>query len=183
MLAIQNDTRADEDLLLELMNTTPFVDGERFDELAGGSGTAWARQHGGTGADTELAAISGVRDDLQAVVCGRSAPTLLNQHLDQIHVTPHVDPTGTIHWDITDEGERTLASRALRGWLSVQAGHGNRLRACANDECAKFLIDRSKSNTARWCSMAVCGNRLKARRHNARKTSAPTESRTFSPTH
>jgi len=28
-----------------------------------------------------------------------------------------------------------------------------------------FLIDRSKANAARWCSMAVCGNRMKARRH------------------
>ena len=31
-----------------------------------------------------------------------------------------------------------------------------------------FLLDESRSGTARWCSMATCGNRLKARRHNAR---------------
>ena len=34
--------------------------------------------------------------------------------------------------------------------------------------CALFLLDRSKPNTARWCSMAVCGNRMKARRHYER---------------
>ncbi|WP_425503278.1 CGNR zinc finger domain-containing protein [Psychromicrobium silvestre] len=43
-----------------------------------------------------------------------------------------------------------------------------RLRPCANLECNKFLIDHSRPNTARWCSMADCGNRLKARRHQAR---------------
>ena len=43
-----------------------------------------------------------------------------------------------------------------------------RLRPCANDECRLFLIDRSKAGTARWCSMAVCGNRMKARRHYER---------------
>jgi len=42
------------------------------------------------------------------------------------------------------------------------------LRPCANDECRLFLIDHSKANAARWCSMAVCGNRLKARRHYQR---------------
>jgi predicted RNA-binding Zn ribbon-like protein len=42
------------------------------------------------------------------------------------------------------------------------------LRPCANIECQLFLIDRSKPNTARWCSMAVCGNRMKARRHYQR---------------
>ncbi|MFJ9079539.1 CGNR zinc finger domain-containing protein [Streptomyces sp. NPDC102278] len=31
-----------------------------------------------------------------------------------------------------------------------------------------FLIDHSRPGTARWCSMAVCGNRMKARTH-ARK--------------
>jgi predicted RNA-binding Zn ribbon-like protein len=35
-------------------------------------------------------------------------------------------------------------------------------------ECALFLIDPSKPNTARWCSMVVCGNRMKARRHYER---------------
>jgi predicted RNA-binding Zn ribbon-like protein len=30
------------------------------------------------------------------------------------------------------------------------------------------LIDHSKATSARWCSMAVCGNRMKARRHYQR---------------
>ena len=38
-----------------------------------------------------------------------------------------------------------------------------------NDECRLFLLDRSRAHRARWCSMAVCGNRNKvasfARRH------------------
>ena len=50
-----------------------------------------------------------------------------------------------------------------------------RLRPCANDECRLFLIDRSKANAARWCSMAVCGNRMKARRHYQRSRNAQAE--------
>ncbi|HEY3033136.1 MAG TPA: CGNR zinc finger domain-containing protein [Streptosporangiaceae bacterium] len=26
-------------------------------------------------------------------------------------------------------------------------------------------MDHSKAGTAKWCSMAICGNRMKARRH------------------
>ena len=47
-----------------------------------------------------------------------------------------------------------------------------RLRPCANDECRLFLDDHSKANAARWCSMAVCGNRMKARRHYERARNA-----------
>ncbi|MEU1163642.1 CGNR zinc finger domain-containing protein [Streptomyces sp. NPDC005921] len=47
-----------------------------------------------------------------------------------------------------------------------------RLRPCANPECRLFLLDRSKGNSARWCSMAVCGNRMKARRHYRRTRDA-----------
>ncbi|MEV6129094.1 CGNR zinc finger domain-containing protein [Streptomyces violaceusniger] len=48
-----------------------------------------------------------------------------------------------------------------------------RLRPCENPACRLFLLDRSRANTARWCSMKTCGNRLKARRHQARARKAP----------
>ena len=57
-----------------------------------------------------------------------------------------------------------------------QVAHNpGRLRPCANDECRLFLIDHSKANAARWCSMAVCGNRMKARRHYQRIQNAQAE--------
>jgi predicted RNA-binding Zn ribbon-like protein len=40
-----------------------------------------------------------------------------------------------------------------------------RLRRCANDECLWLFLDASKAGTRRWCDMASCGNRAKARRH------------------
>jgi predicted RNA-binding Zn ribbon-like protein len=39
------------------------------------------------------------------------------------------------------------------------------LRQCANGECLWLFLDESKSGTRRWCDMASCGNRAKARRH------------------
>ncbi len=53
-------------------------------------------------------------------------------------------------------------------WDGLRLTSPGRLRPCANTECHLFLIDRSKPNSARWCSMAMCGNRMKARRHYRR---------------
>lgn len=44
----------------------------------------------------------------------------------------------------------------------------DRLRRCADPVCGWLFLDESRSGRRRWCSMADCGNRAKARRHHAR---------------
>jgi predicted RNA-binding Zn ribbon-like protein len=61
-----------------------------------------------------------------------------------------------------------LQAVVVLAWHELARNNPGRLRPCANDECRLFLIDHSKANAARWCSMAVCGNRMKARRHYQR---------------
>ena len=46
---------------------------------------------------------------------------------------------------------------------AMAEGSWRRLKACANDECQWAFYDRSRARTARWCSMGVCGNRMKQR--------------------
>ena len=43
-----------------------------------------------------------------------------------------------------------------------------RVRLCANEQCLWLFLDESKAGTRRWCDMATCGNRAKARRHYQR---------------
>jgi predicted RNA-binding Zn ribbon-like protein len=45
-----------------------------------------------------------------------------------------------------------------------------RVRECAGEGCAWLFLDRSRSQTRRWCDMTVCGNRSKVRRHRARRS-------------
>jgi predicted RNA-binding Zn ribbon-like protein len=59
-------------------------------------------------------------------------------------------------------------------WGELQSAMPGRLRPCANGECHLFLLDRSRGGTGRWCSMAECGNRMKARRHYGRTAGAAT---------
>lgn len=42
------------------------------------------------------------------------------------------------------------------------------VRECGASDCAWLFLDRSRNGTRRWCNMAVCGNREKARRFQRR---------------
>jgi predicted RNA-binding Zn ribbon-like protein len=43
-----------------------------------------------------------------------------------------------------------------------------RLRLCEGSDCGWLFLDVSPNRRRRWCSMAGCGNRAKARRHYRR---------------
>lgn len=44
-----------------------------------------------------------------------------------------------------------------------------RVRACGAAVCGWLFLDASKNHSRRWCDMAVCGNRDKAKRHRTRQ--------------
>ena len=50
----------------------------------------------------------------------------------------------------------------------------HRARKC--DQCVLHFIDTSKKGTRRWCSMQLCGNRVKVAAYVARRRSASVES-------
>jgi predicted RNA-binding Zn ribbon-like protein len=79
-----------------------------------------------------------------------------------------------------DAGSPTLGSRApgidgLCGRLvgvaatAMLDGSWERLKACRN--CRWAFFDESKNRSAHWCSMSLCGNRLKTRAYRARNRS------------
>jgi predicted RNA-binding Zn ribbon-like protein len=43
----------------------------------------------------------------------------------------------------------------------------DRLKICANSDCAWIFVDRTKGRVKRWCSDATCGNRDRVRRSRA----------------
>jgi predicted RNA-binding Zn ribbon-like protein len=154
---------ADETFLLDLLNSTPVVDGTPRDVLD----ADWLRAHDGTGSAAEWQAAREARDALQALARGETGPEALAPLLDGVVSRATVTADG-VEWTVEAADARRPAVRAVLAWDAVHRTSPGRLRPCANDECALFLIDHSKPNKARWCSMAVCGNRMKARRHYER---------------
>jgi predicted RNA-binding Zn ribbon-like protein len=159
---------SDEEFLLALLNSTPVIDGAPTDELADAArARTWLAGFGGLGTEAERRNVVDIRQVLQAVVRGQQSPDGLAPALDGVTSTPAV-AAGRIAWTLSVPPDGELAVRAVLAWDALAGRSPGRLRPCANDECRLFLIDHSKANAARWCSMAVCGNRMKARRHYQR---------------
>ena len=57
-------------------------------------------------------------------------------------------------WQIAHSAADLLASDRL-----------DRIRLCGSDTCEWLFLDESRNRSRRWCDMATCGNREKARRH------------------
>jgi predicted RNA-binding Zn ribbon-like protein len=48
-----------------------------------------------------------------------------------------------------------------------------RLKVCSASDCRWVFYDASKPRTGRWCTMAICGNRVKTRAYRARRAGLP----------
>lgn len=161
----------DSELLLALLNTRPVLDGVECDELRDDrSAQKWAKAHDGTGTPLELRRLRRLREHLTRVVLGRAPATVLAESLEGTCQRPRLSTEG-LTWELVTAPDMRLATRAVLAWARVNEHLPGRLRPCDNDECRLFLLDRSKANKARWCSMATCGNRMKARRHYERSRS------------
>jgi predicted RNA-binding Zn ribbon-like protein len=80
-----------------------------------------------------------------------------------------VTPAGTVDETLPVEPELPLWRVALSARELLLTLPCRRLRICAGNECGWLFLDSSKAGRRRWCSMADCGNRAKARRHYARR--------------
>jgi predicted RNA-binding Zn ribbon-like protein len=151
-------------VLVDLLNTTPVVESVATDVLADDAAArSWLRARGADGAD--LAAVRDLRGDLQRVVRGEAGAELLNRYVASVRHVPRIHDGG-LDWTLEEAAD--WPAQIVLAWGDVQNERPGRLRACANDECQRFLLDRSRGGTGRWCSMSGCGNRMKARRHYER---------------
>jgi predicted RNA-binding Zn ribbon-like protein len=48
-------------------------------------------------------------------------------------------------------------------------GSWSRVKACRNDTCRWLFFDKSRNRSGTWCTMAICGSRMKARAYRARR--------------
>jgi predicted RNA-binding Zn ribbon-like protein len=55
---------------------------------------------------------------------------------------------------------------------AMRDGSWSRLKACRN--CGYLFWDGSRNRSAAWCSMRLCGNRVKVRRHRRRRATGIT---------
>lgn len=72
-------------------------------------------------------------------------------------------PAGRGTFDAALGAVLAIAARAMTD------GSWTRLKMCPGEECGWVFYDYSRNGSGRWCSMAVCGGRAKARAHYRRR--------------
>jgi predicted RNA-binding Zn ribbon-like protein len=117
---------------------------------------------------------------LYARVDGQGAPPAALRTLER-----HLERAGRhreLRWERRRRGQalswdwgRSAHRAELPVWLLAQSGAElltsasmQQVRACGADSCRWLFLDTSRNHTRRWCDMRVCGNRMKARRFQAR---------------
>jgi predicted RNA-binding Zn ribbon-like protein len=93
----------------------------------------------------------------------------LREALSRLWVVPA--PDGFVWtWVARDvELDRVLWPVARSAAQLLTSGQLARVRECDRDGCDWLFVDTSKNHSRRWCSMAMCGSRVKARRYYRRK--------------
>ena len=95
-----------------------------------------------------------------------------DQHRELCWQPPTHDCTANITW----QWRRADSNPSLPTWTLSQAvaelllsDRMGLIKTCDVETCRWLFLDTSKNHTRRWCNMKVCGNRMKARRFQARQ--------------
>jgi predicted RNA-binding Zn ribbon-like protein len=106
-------------------------------------------------------AHGGIRDETLRALNELPAAALLRARFDAAG-SPQLVPVAT-------GLDRALAELCAIIGAAALDGTWARLKVCAQDTCMYAFYDRSKNRSGSWCSMAVCGNRSKARSYRERQ--------------
>ena len=174
----------------ELETVRAFVNtaevGSGSDELATPFAlVAWLSGHalveGGVEAsEQDLERSRALREALRAFLYANAggeldpkAPVVLDATAELAGLRLHFDAGGGASLMPSAEGVDGAHGRLLAIVAeSMRAGTWERLKACRSDGCRWAFYDASKNHSRAWCSMAICGNRAKARSFRERHAGA-----------
>jgi predicted RNA-binding Zn ribbon-like protein len=119
---------------------------------------------------------------VQAALARDAAPPAAVTIIDEWLAHASARPALAVAADGTPVMEELPSADAVRHALGAVAldaarmlgtpAEAARIRVCASETCSARFYDRSPAARRRWCSMALCGNEAKARRHRERSRSA-----------
>jgi predicted RNA-binding Zn ribbon-like protein len=101
------------------------------------------------------------------------APSVLDAAAKRAGLRLRFDETGRASLIPSAEGVSGAHGRLLAIVAeAMRTGTWERLKACRSDDCRWAFFDASKNHSRAWCSMALCGNRAKARSFRERHADA-----------
>lgn len=106
----------------------------------------------------------------------RRAVTTLNEAARRIRLGVRLHPEEGYRLMAEAPGiDRPIGELLVRVMGAMTSGEWQRLKLCANPGCRHAYFDSSRNRSARWCSMATCGNRMKGRAYRMRRSAGAGE--------
>ena len=171
------------ELVRSFVNTLDVEEG--VDELADPAALgSWLREHGlmrGRAATrAELEQARRVREALRALLLAnnglsarRQAGAVLDAGARRSRLGVRFRPDGS-RLEPTAGGVDGALGRLLAIVATAMLdGTWARLKACRAEDCRWAFYDHARNRSRTWCSMAVCGNRAKARAYRSRRSRSP----------
>ncbi|MGH2544305.1 MAG: CGNR zinc finger domain-containing protein [Ardenticatenaceae bacterium] len=136
-----------------------------------------------------LARALALRQSLWSLFSTVAASTMpATAHLEAVNAALSGTPTRTrivptergFTWERLEDSDALDQVLWSVVWSAADLLTGDKLwqvRECGGLNCSWLFLDTSRSRSRRWCSMADCGNRAKARRHYARSKRRRTDDR------
>ena len=167
--------------LQQFVNTRDLEDGIELLETPADLGR-WLAHHDLAAASTRIGeadfrrAIE-VREAFRAVLHANNGAPLDGGAIETLDAAARAAEL-TVRWDEHGDAELVPARTGLEGafgkllaiaYRARVEGTWERLKACPEHSCGWAFYDRSRNRSSTWCSMAVCGNRAKARAFRERR--------------
>ncbi|MBA2285880.1 MAG: CGNR zinc finger domain-containing protein [Ktedonobacteraceae bacterium] len=116
------------------------------------------------------------REALRSLIRADAEPSLtadslaiLNQATQKAHLFVCFSADRTARLQPVVEGlDGALGYLSMSVFTAMIEGSWPRLKSCRNEECQWIYYDTSKNRSGAWCTMAMCGNRLKAHAYRQR---------------
>jgi predicted RNA-binding Zn ribbon-like protein len=149
-----------------LVNTT---DGEQRELLP-----QWLEERGVVPSPPALERAREVREALRELLIANNehrspsaaAAETLERTAARAHLTVRLSPSAELV-PLAGGVEGALGAVLAAAFDCMRDGNWPRLKACRN--CHWAFYDESRNRSAAWCSMQLCGNRLKTRAYRRRK--------------
>jgi predicted RNA-binding Zn ribbon-like protein len=125
--------------------------------------------------DADLATTVALREALRdalAANAGHADRAAAHSALDHLaaHYPLRVRVNGRAHLEARGSGIAPAMGALLAVvYDAMTTGTWDRLKICRNDECQWAYYDHSRNHSGAWCTMAVCGNRMKGRSFRERR--------------
>jgi predicted RNA-binding Zn ribbon-like protein len=144
--------------------------------------SSWLYQHGLTSrratlTQRDLGRVRSFRELLRALALANNGVALpaesvedLDRELARLRFRVKREPSGDVRFESSQSGvDEAFGKLVAIVSAEMIAGRWWRMKACARDICRWVFYDHSRNRTGTWCSMAICGSRMKVsayyRRH------------------